>query len=320
MSDTKSVPVFNNRHLRFVFVAFLFSAAIADVGRGAVKVFGHSPCFWPAATHLAVAFAAISMSWVYWARNIGDGPQLKDIYSSEYLLLVIDLFLVIIYIGIAQSAELPSPDPMAALPTPSAVPESLLLAVVYFVYVLWDVVHDVWKRRANAKVPSLTAPEVSADAQVIDTAADSTPSGAPLASEDSKPTSATAAGGSVAIAPSSGASQLAPRPTVLETLKAAAVRSSASLVSCVLAVLIVATARSRNVHSNAGVCLLNLAELGNLFLFRSLKAAEYWFDGSLHAVYQERVDRYADVRRKMGFSTVLAGAVYAVALLYVLAS
>ena len=96
MSDIKSLPVFNNRHLRFAFVAFLFSAAIADVGRGAVRVFRHWPCFLPAATHLAVAFAAISMSWVYWARNIGDGPQLKDIFSSEYLLLVLDLLLVMI--------------------------------------------------------------------------------------------------------------------------------------------------------------------------------------------------------------------------------
>jgi hypothetical protein len=112
----------------------------------------------------------------------------------------------------------------------------------------------------------------------------------------------------------------ATQPSVFQTVKAASVRAGASLISSLLAVAIVATAKWRDVHSATGVCLLNLAELGNLLLFRSLKVCEYWFDGGLHAVYQEREDRYADVRRKMGLSTGLAGAVYFVALLYVLGS
>jgi len=272
MSDAKPLPVFNNRHLRFVFVAFLFSAAIADVGRASVKVFTHFPFFFPAATHLAVAFVAISTSWVYWARNIGDGPQLKDIFSREYLLLVLDLLLVILYIGVAETVELPA-EPM---PQPSAVPESLLLALAYFVYFVWDLVHDVWSRRANLAPP---AAEPGDEAGLVERA------------------------------------EAAERATFGQTVKAAAIRSAASLFCCLLALVIVTVARFYGVRSNAGVCLLNLAELGNLVLFRSLKAVEYQFDASLHPAYREGQDRYADVRGRMRVSGALAALVYVGALL-----
>ncbi len=201
MSDAKPLPVFNNRHLRFVFVAFLFSAAIADVGRASVRVFTHFPFFFPAATHLAVAFVAISTSWVYWARNIGDGPQLKDIFSREYLLLVLDLLLVILYIGVAETVELPG-EPM---PQPSAVPESLLLALAYFVYFVWDLVHDAWSRRANL-APFVAEPRDDDCSNAL-----------PEAEE---------------------------RATLGQTLKAAAIRSAASLFCCLLALVIVTVARS----------------------------------------------------------------------------
>lgn len=269
MSDIKPLPVFNNRHLRFVFVAFLFSAAIADTGRAAVKVFTHFPFFWPAATHLAVAFVAISTSWVYWARNIGDGPQLKDIFSREYLLLVLDLLLVIIYIGVAETVELPT----STHPKPSAVPESLLLALAYLVYFVWDLVHDVWSRRANL------APFVVEPNERVDEDAPELP-------------------------------EAVEKATLLQTLKAAAVRSAASLFCCLLALVVVTFARFYGVSSRAGVCLLNLAELANLVLFRSLKALEHQFESSLHPAYQEGGDRYADVRGRMRVSGALAAVVY----------
>jgi hypothetical protein len=273
MSEAKPLPVFNNRHLRFVFVAFLFSAAIADVGRASVKVFTHFPFFLPAATHLAVAFVAISTSWVYWARNIGDGPQLKDIFSREYLLLVLDLLLVILYIGVAETVELPG----RPMPKPSAVPESLLLALAYFVYFVWDLVHDVWSRRANLSPLSVDPGDDGEGAVEL-----------PEAME---------------------------RATLGQTVKAAAIRSAASLFCCLLALVVVTVARFYGVSSNAGVCLLNLAELGNLVLFRSLKAVEYQFDASLHPAYREGRDRYADVRGRMRVSGALAALVYVGALL-----
>jgi len=287
MIDTKPLPVFNNRHLRFVFVAFLFSAAIADTGRAAVKVFTHWPFFLPAATHLGVAFIAISTSWVYWARNIGDGPQLKDIFSREYLLLVLDLMLVIIYIGVAETVELPRADPRAALPTPSAVPESLLLSLAYFVYFVWDLVHDVYARhRTAAQAPPAATVATEAEAE--------------------------------AEAGADAAADLAPLPpTLAQILQAAVVRSAASLICCLLALLIVVTARGASARSTLGVCLLNLAELGNLLLFRSLKAAEYQYDSSLHPAYRENEDRYADVRARMRVCTIVSSAVYATALFYV---
>lgn len=150
-SQQQAVPVFNNRHLRFVFVAFLFSASIADVGKQAIKVFSVLPLYWPALSHLAIAFCAISISWVYWARNINEGrTQLKDIFSQEYVLLVLDLVLVFLYFGIAEAAEVPTWDPakpgVQIRPDASAVPESLILAFVYGIYAIWDVVNDVWRK------------------------------------------------------------------------------------------------------------------------------------------------------------------------------
>jgi hypothetical protein len=190
---------------------------------------------------------------------------------------VLDLLLVIIYIGVAETVELPPAHAGGPLPKPSAVPESLLLALAYLVYFVWDLVHDVWSRRANLEPWSV---EPRADTEA--------------ASDPPKTVS---------------------RATLAETVKAAAVRSAASLFCCLLALVVVTVARFYGVSSSGGVCLLNLAELGNLVLFRSLKAVEYQFDSSLHPAYQEGEDRYADVRGRMRVSGMLAALVYVTALL-----
>jgi hypothetical protein len=131
---------FNNRHLRFLFVAYLFSATIGEIGKATDRILSADTLLWPAITHLCVAFFATSVSFVHWAATINEQTDpLRNIFSRQYLLLLLDLVLVIVYLSIVQQVDAPG--------AVSAAPEAFRLAIMYCLYAVWDFCHDVWGRK-----------------------------------------------------------------------------------------------------------------------------------------------------------------------------
>lgn len=147
----RSAWVFNNRHLRFIFVGFLFSFVIREIALVAYQLVAapNTLSHLPGMTHLVIALFATTMSWVYWARNINESSApLDSAFSSQFLLLLVDLALVVLYFFLASAAERPLPE--SGLPgVASAVPESTILALVYLLYVFWDVFHDIVEKRGE---------------------------------------------------------------------------------------------------------------------------------------------------------------------------
>jgi len=130
--------------LRFAFVAFLFSFTMGRLALNAYPAVegmissGLSAQQVARLFHLTVAFLAITFSWVYWSKKAWDDKQLDDVLTWNYFILVIDVFLVVLYFFIVESA-----DSLAEGQMPSARPESILLACVYFTYLSWDFLHDI---------------------------------------------------------------------------------------------------------------------------------------------------------------------------------
>jgi hypothetical protein len=223
--------------LRFIFVTFLFAVAIERVSTGVIHIIesaSHAHIA-QAITHLILAFLIITTSWTSWAANTTSGPhQLKDIFSQEYLLLLLDLALVILYIYLVSAAEIPTKDHPD--PTPSAIPESRVLALIYAIYVLWDLSRDIFQKASSS------------------------------------------------------------RPSVLQFLTAIVVRCGASTLCMLLALIIVYLASTIEVRKPNSVCWLNVAEMANAVLFRSIKVYEFRFDARLHQRFREEKDKFADKR------------------------
>lgn len=167
--DTKGERFeFNNQHLRFIFVGFLFSFVIREIALVAYELveaphltdvtgtrelargfISHLANRLPGIMHLLLALFATTMSWVYWARNINkDRRNLDSTFSIQYALLLMDLALVVLYVFAARSAERPEPDTQLLGPL-SAVPESSILVGVYFLYIVWDLFHDIFEQRGE---------------------------------------------------------------------------------------------------------------------------------------------------------------------------
>lgn len=136
---------FNNRHLRFLFVAYLFSATIGAIGTAVDRIVSADPLLWPAITHLGVAFFATSVSFVHWAATINEKTdQLRNIFSRQYFLLLLDLVLVILYLSLVGRVD--------TVDAVSAAPEAVRLAIMYCLYAFWDFCHDVWGRMKGANI------------------------------------------------------------------------------------------------------------------------------------------------------------------------
>jgi len=139
--DTKQDP------LRETFVEMLFALAVAQIAIVAEKLaFLDKPLLeeGPAIAHLFVALILISSSWVGWRRSKSQGmkEKIESVFGLPYVGLLLDVFLVILYFILVQAVEVKQSDP-PELTTPSARPEAKWLLVIFFVYVIWDLITDV---------------------------------------------------------------------------------------------------------------------------------------------------------------------------------
>jgi hypothetical protein len=126
----------------------LFALAISQIAIAAADLVSIDASFvskLPAVTHLIVALAVISTSWLGWKRSASPGSRepMKHLFSLPFLAMIIDVCLVILYFIIVRTVEIEQSGGVTRLESPSAVPESFWLLCVFIVYAAWDVVTDI---------------------------------------------------------------------------------------------------------------------------------------------------------------------------------
>ena len=157
--------------LRHTLVSMLFALVIAEVAIqssdlvmaigddwsdiGLTKALGHD--IWlvlAPITHLMLVLVLVCTSWVGWSKSIShsDARDVSEIFSIDFLLLLIELLLVVMYFVLARSVE-PNTSLISnrhvqtsAASLPSAVPEALWLMMIYTGYFVWDILTDALPR------------------------------------------------------------------------------------------------------------------------------------------------------------------------------
>jgi hypothetical protein len=137
--------------MRFSFVEMLFALAIGQVAvQAADLVIATKPVSavsaLPALTHLLLALAVISTSWVGWRHSQAPGAQepIESIFSLRFGILLVDLLLVILYFILVKRVEIGQEVGTPVLRPPTGTHEAYWLSVIFLVYLFWDVVTDVF--------------------------------------------------------------------------------------------------------------------------------------------------------------------------------
>ncbi len=175
MPTGQPTPPISAMALRHTLVSMLFALVIAEVAIQASNVLTVAGDRWgeieiarlfesaPARdiwllvapmSHLLLVMILICMSWVGWSRSIyrSDTRDVTKIYSINFLLLLIELALVVLYFVLARSVELrhssltSQEDISALIPNPSGAPEALWLTTIYAGYFVWDFFADALPR------------------------------------------------------------------------------------------------------------------------------------------------------------------------------
>jgi hypothetical protein len=129
----------HENQLRFTFVAMLFALTIGEIAiRFAQLAAGPQVRYYPAYAHLILAGFIVVTSWVGWAQSKAPGnvKAVSQIFSLEFIVLLIDVSLVFCYFIIVKGAEMP--EPKSGIKA-SANNETFWIMVVFAGYLLWDI-------------------------------------------------------------------------------------------------------------------------------------------------------------------------------------
>lgn len=137
-----------NRNLRFIFVQLLFSLAI---GQAAIKIGDlvienfpfyeyHYVYF-----HLVLSIVVLSTSWVGYQISSATQNPLISIFSIQYVILIIDIFLVICYFIIVRGAEMSNYAEQGVTKAlkPNIQIETLWFMLVFIGYFIWDMLTKI---------------------------------------------------------------------------------------------------------------------------------------------------------------------------------
>lgn len=135
----------NKKQLHLTFVEMLFALAIGQVAIDVSKLIDYQLmsnqtflAVIPAYSHLLLAAVVISTSWVGWRISVYSGSNIKSVFSLDYVELLIDVILVIMYFALARAVE--TPDSYSVSFCPNASFEAYAVAIIVSTYALWDIV------------------------------------------------------------------------------------------------------------------------------------------------------------------------------------
>lgn len=149
MSDHTNLPMTTDT-MRFAFVEMLFALAISQVAISTadlVTIKVPSLMYGlPALSHLLLALTVIATSWVGWRQSQAPGAQepIRTIFSRRFIVLLVDVGLVILYFILVRRVEMEQEFGRPVLGKPSASPEAYWLSVIFMVYLVWDIISDVF--------------------------------------------------------------------------------------------------------------------------------------------------------------------------------
>lgn len=167
-----AVPPVSQNELRRTFIAMLFALVAAtiaqqisemlfvvtggwDLAASPSKIWenlllGNGMLF-ASVSHSCLALLLVAMSWVMWSKSQAGGhkTEISSIFSKEFIILLVEVFLVVLYFAIAKTMEqnfseyVKGKSVAAFVGTTSARPEALQMMWVFSVYFVWDVITDV---------------------------------------------------------------------------------------------------------------------------------------------------------------------------------
>jgi hypothetical protein len=119
----------------------MFAVAIGEVGvQTATLVQAHNWVhFLPAYSHLILATIVIAASWVGWTRSPAPGARqdVRGVFQWEFLVLLVDVFLVIVYFILVKTVDFTGEGPIQL--KASATPETTWIMVIFVTYFFWDI-------------------------------------------------------------------------------------------------------------------------------------------------------------------------------------
>lgn len=130
------------KELHREFVGMLFALATAELAVQAATVVNSGLGLWdclPAYCHLGLGFAIVATSWVGWGWSKSSLSNIKSVFSSDFVELVLDVWLVAVYFFVAKGVELPTEVNGRLEIVPSFANEVLWIVVIFGTYVVWDV-------------------------------------------------------------------------------------------------------------------------------------------------------------------------------------
>jgi hypothetical protein len=134
--ETKNEP-----KLRHEFVGMMFAVAIGEVGVQTASLVraGNWVHFLPAYSHLFLTTIVITTSWVGWTLSPAPGARrdVRSIFNRDFLVLLVDVFLVIVYFILAKTVDVAGEKDVQL--NASARPETLWILVIFGTYIFWDV-------------------------------------------------------------------------------------------------------------------------------------------------------------------------------------
>ena len=178
-----SAPVSQNE-LRRTFIAMLFALVAATIAQQISEMlfvvtggwdlaaspskmwdnllFGNGLLF-ASFSHSCLALLLVAMSWVMWSKSQAGGhkTEISSIFSKEFIILLVEVFLVVLYFAIAKTMEqnfaeyVKGKSIAAFVGSASARPEALQMMWVFSVYFVWDVITDVMYSPHNPQLVSV---------------------------------------------------------------------------------------------------------------------------------------------------------------------
>jgi hypothetical protein len=134
-------------NLRQVFVQMLFALAVGQVAlkcgeainlKDSNNIMGSLREYHYIYSHLLLCIVILTTSWVGWqiSQSIGNTGKINSIFSLQYVILLLDIFLVLSYFVIVRGAEIDFGN--HTVKKASIFPEATWSMIIFLTYIFWD--------------------------------------------------------------------------------------------------------------------------------------------------------------------------------------